>query len=132
VKSNLALFVLLLITLSTSAFADWGGRFGRPGHGPGHGNPGWGDNRGQTINLGGNSCGYGQGFCDCQQPGPIYTPDSSKAQAICQQLGFQRLVSFQTSPGVLNALQCSGPQGSCFRNANEGNLICSSVTCSRF
>lgn len=83
-----------------------------------------------TINvLAANGCV--NGYCACVTGGQLGVPHAPSAEAICVFKGFTSLVSFTTSAGVVGAPHCSANGGSCFINANRGNIICANVTCSR-
>lgn len=113
----------------TVSCENWGGT-GWPPPGGGGWPPGGG---GQvTIPLGAFSCGNGSGACSCVTPGAIYRPNPQAAENLCREMGYRRMVTFQTAEGQRGANQCSSMyNASCFINQNPGNLICSSVTCSR-
>lgn len=83
-----------------------------------------------TINvLAANGCV--NGYCACVTGGQLGVPHAPSAEAICIFKGYTSLVSFTTSTGVVGAPHCSANGGSCFINANPGNIICANVTCSR-
>ncbi len=71
------------------------------------------------------------GYCACVTGGQLGVPHAPSALAICTLKGYSTLVTFSTGAGIRGAAQCSADGASCFINANVGNIICTSVTCSR-
>ena len=115
----------------TVSCEDWNTGGGWPPGGGGGWPPGGGGGQ-VTIPLGPNSCGNGAGACACVTPGVLYRPNPQAAENLCAEMGYRRMVTFQTAEGQRGVYQCSSMyNASCFVNQNPGNLVCISVTCSR-
>lgn len=76
-----------------------------------------------------SSQGCVSGYCACVTAGQLNVPDRNQARAICLFKGYADVTTFTTSPGPINALQCSANGSGCFANANPGNIVCSQVDC---
>lgn len=69
------------------------------------------------------------GFCSCVTPNQIRVPYKPSADLICSVKGYSSATTFTTVNGPVGAVQCNANGADCFINANEGNIICSTVNC---
>lgn len=82
-----------------------------------------------------NAKGCSTGYCFCGNftsdgaPAADGSVNGDAANIICQRKGYSSAVSIATMPGPLNAMICPPNGGSCFYNASQANLVCSSLVC---
>ncbi len=84
----------------------------------------------QSFNVNSNTACV-NGFCSCVTPNQIRVPYKPSADLICSVRGYASSSTFTTVNGPVGAVQCNANGAGCFVNANEGNIICATVNCTR-